>query len=372
MAITKTLCYMIYFLYFFGIEISGSNVYIVDKDEFLNESRSLNEEFSGSGSGETTTLPVTTQPTTSIDECYNGISYCPENSYCKVKERSYECLCYTGFEKINEECIKIKQFTGLVVLTGAKTLSKALTDPTTDDIKDLLSCIYCEDTTTEVCFKDATVKASSNGLDFSYRLLYDETITIDLNDIKEKMEADLNKCNKDSIMIDEEATINEVGTVQPSLACPGCYNDSTECIITNDGYSRCICREGYYEPIGATSIIICTAEICLSDADCNSPFGTCQINSDPKVCSCMATFSGTSCENPWLFIFIIVVSFLVVSIVPTTIWFIYSNKKKPKKAKYLKDEIYLQQLNVKKLPARYPNQGLRAKVPPQIPKMNMD
>ena len=57
---------MIYFLYFFGIEISGSNVYIVDKDEFINESRSLNEEFSGSGSGETTTLPVTTQPTTSI------------------------------------------------------------------------------------------------------------------------------------------------------------------------------------------------------------------------------------------------------------------------------------------------------------------
>ena len=59
-----------------------------------------------------------------------------------------------------------------------------------------LSCIYCEDTTTEVCFKDATVKVSSNGLDFSYRLLYDETITIDLNDIKEKMEADLNKVTK--------------------------------------------------------------------------------------------------------------------------------------------------------------------------------
>jgi len=351
------------------------------------------DAFSGSGSGfETTTARITT---TEAPTCRSDPGLCDVTTeYCKTKEDGgYGCVCLPGYNDLNGECAEVKQFGGQFVF-GSKTtvydVRTAEEEQLEEDVKTFLDETYKD--TTSYDHSDVVCTSQSTGYLCDYVTVFEaEEFTKDglsQEAVEEKVKTEIETacsptCDIGGMPLNKEETIDNIGVIADAskLCGDSCDASSTYCDVISDGDYICVCQNKFV-PIDGTKAT-CEKKLCTSNYDCNDPFGTCNSDADNGVgvCECMTLFNGENCEDPWLFIFVIVMGFIVWIGLVVLLWWCCSGKNNKKK-KYKKhtnqsEGIYLDNLSRKSSLENYkynspkslndiPETGLRAQLPPLV------
>ncbi|XP_039252861.2 uncharacterized protein LOC120330100 isoform X2 [Styela clava] len=91
-----------------------------------------------------------------------------------------------------------------------------------------------------------------------------------------------------------------------------CENSTSSCDATTEGVIYCNCKAGFVSNPDTPNS--CIKQICQfnTNSGCNAPFGQCTNTANGVgQCKCMWGFYGTNCYEPWLFVFVVVISGLV-------------------------------------------------------------
>merc|ERR1719259_1373171 len=298
--------------------------------------------------------------------CDYNFTICSENSFCVPDGDGYSCLCYPGFVDDNSQCVKVRQFTGAMILSNTLRFSRSLKaeNVIVDEIKFLLDDIY--GTTSD--YKKSDVLDSGDNK-FEYLLIFNDAESITEVFVKNQFVEGLNercldgsKCSLSSgeeiqLPVNIEESIELFGA-DSNLACPNCDHISTNCNTDRLGDAFCSCKTGFYKPNEVFEVISCAVEVCMNNDDCNAPFGTCDvINGEPNHCVCIATFSGEHCKNSWQFVFVIVTPVLLLVIIILTFYFC---RKRSEPVKYVEIDSNQKLRNFESYTQK-PVEGLRAR-----------
>jgi len=295
---------------------------------------------------ESTSDLTTTEQTTTLS-CATSLD-CPADSFCDQRTGNFSCTCVPGsyllYEDFSFSCQQVFQFGGIFSFRVFISRSFTFTATTFSDRRNFVKEFVFDANqdlfgllTVEVDEKPSQINDFEN---WNYKLIFLRTSDVNSSLIEDNLKIFTeNNCVGEYCSINGSSTVFVVDTNETlqnfgdndEFLCKDypCDDKSTTCVVEQN-VRYCVCKPNFLNTLG--SAIACQKIICTDNDDCNYPFGVCKNDMTLPLgsCSCIKTFSGEHCENPWMFVFIIITTFIAITTVGIIIVVIFKKKKRKK------------------------------------------
>lgn len=199
------------------------------------------------------------------------------------------CVCNPGFYWVGPDCVKVRVFSGGLVVEG---FVEEFEDVYHDYVKQIYSSMDG--------FREIRMTRRELSQTIPYELVFDKFVRE--GDIISTLDIQCEKPASRNFTLDCNKTISY--TSDAIGRCGSTYADfcdvqTASCHVTN-GEAYCRCLTDHYNQ--ADHFTTCEKQTCTSNHDCSWPFGRCLTSQPQRSCSCFWGFNDANCSNPTIFI----------------------------------------------------------------------